>query len=54
MENVSEVNIVYLEMDRDAEASGESHSESSTLSNSLESVLTVKQILRLFIISLCL
>ncbi|RIA04776.1 hypothetical protein BRARA_K00969 [Brassica rapa] len=40
MENVSEVNIVYLEMDRDAEASGESHSESSTLSNSLESVLT--------------
>ncbi|CAF2031898.1 hypothetical protein HID58_078634 [Brassica napus] len=40
MENGSEVNIVYLEMDRDAEASAESHSESSTLSNSLESVLT--------------
>ncbi|KAF8098396.1 hypothetical protein N665_0268s0065 [Sinapis alba] len=45
MENGSEVNIVSLEMDdRDAaeeEASAESHSE-STLSNSLESVLTVQ------------
>ncbi|CAN7015777.1 hypothetical protein IGI04_013739 [Brassica rapa subsp. trilocularis] len=39
MENGSEVNIIYLEMDRDAEASGESQSE-STLSNSLESFLT--------------
>lgn len=47
MENGSEVNIVYLEMDRDAEASAESHSESSTLSNSLESVLTVKTNLQL-------
>ncbi|KAL0739398.1 hypothetical protein Bca4012_015608 [Brassica carinata] len=41
MEKGSEVNTVYLEMDRDAEASAESHSE-STLSNSLESVLTVE------------
>ncbi|KAG2318650.1 hypothetical protein Bca52824_011863 [Brassica carinata] len=41
MENEYGVNIVSLEMDRDAEPSGESQSE-STLSNSPESVLTVE------------
>ncbi|CAN7132718.1 unnamed protein product [Brassica rapa subsp. narinosa] len=41
MENEHGVNIVSLEMDRDAEASGESESE-STLSNSPESGLTVE------------
>lgn len=41
MENEYGVNIVSLEMDRDAEASGESESE-STLSNSPESGHTVE------------